>query len=183
MTVPKHFQIAARAILTWGRESIKDRITAVIELVKNSYDAVSKIAEIRLRALPEDPDSRELRISDAGEGMSEADVDTKWLRIGYPAKLDEPMTRQGRRKTGEKGVGRISADRLGEVLELRSQRVGHPAYRLVIDWTAFEGGGTNIEEIGLEPLSEPASLGSNSTIRSSGVPRAYVGSPHGSPHR
>ena len=30
---------------------------------------------------------------------------------------------------------------------------------------------------------DQANLGSNSTIRSSGVPRMYVGSPHGSPHR
>jgi hypothetical protein len=39
----KHFSVDARAMLTWGRESIKDHTTAVLELVKNSYDAGATI--------------------------------------------------------------------------------------------------------------------------------------------
>ena len=35
----KVFTVDARAILTLGRDSIKDHTTALAELVKNSYDA------------------------------------------------------------------------------------------------------------------------------------------------
>lgn len=50
----KVFSVDARTILPLGRDSIKDHTTAVLELVKNSYDAdaglgkrVSPIAEGR----------------------------------------------------------------------------------------------------------------------------------------
>ena len=45
----KHFDVDARALLTWGRDSIKDHTTAVLELVKNSYDAGSKVVKVEIR--------------------------------------------------------------------------------------------------------------------------------------
>ena len=107
----KHFTVDARAVLTWGRDSIKDHTTAVLELVKNSYDAGSTVVVVTINAGDSDPEKRFLRISDAGEGMSGANVENHWLRIGFSEKLQARQTRTGRRKTGEKGIGRISADR------------------------------------------------------------------------
>jgi hypothetical protein len=119
----KRFSVDARAMLTWGRESIKDHTTAVLELVKNSYDAGATVVEVEISASA-DPSASFIRITDDGHGMTEADVDQKWLRIGYSDKRQHTRTSKGRRKTGEKGIGRISADRLGAVLELRTQASG-----------------------------------------------------------
>src|SRR6266487_4928903 len=111
----KHFKVDARAMLTWGRDSIKDHTTAVLELVKNSYDAGAKIVEVSICATPQDQSKRLIRIADDGVGMTSRQVDRNWLRIGYSEKLKARTARFGRRKTGEKGVGRISADRLGAI--------------------------------------------------------------------
>lgn len=111
--MPKHFSVDARAMLTWGRESIKDHTTAVLELVKNSYDAAATIVEVQIWTNLFAEGGPHIRIVDDGVGMSATDVENNWLRLGYSAKREDRFTARGRRRTGEKGVGRISADRLG----------------------------------------------------------------------
>src|SRR5436305_295259 len=104
----KHFSIDARAMLTWGRESIKDHTTAVLELVKNSYDASATVVEVQIHTGLFADGGPYIRIADDGIGMSSADLTDHWLRLGFSAKRQERFTSRGRRKTGEKGVGRIS---------------------------------------------------------------------------
>jgi hypothetical protein len=116
--MPKHFSVDARAMLTWGRESIKDHTTAVLELVKNSYDAAATIVEVQIWTNLFAEGGPHIRIVDDGVGMSATDVENNWLRLGYSAKREDRFTARGRRRTGEKGVGRISADRLGCRLSL-----------------------------------------------------------------
>ncbi len=117
----KHFTVDARAMLTWGRESIKDHTTAVLELVKNSYDASASVVLVEIKAGLLALGEPFIRIADNGVGTSSHDVETHGSRLGYSFKRDDRYTPRGRRRTGEKGVGRISADRLGATLELRSQ--------------------------------------------------------------
>src|SRR5437879_3856592 len=133
----KHFTVDARAMLTWGRDSIKDHTTAVLELVKNSYDAGAKIVEVSILAASEKPEERKIRISDDGVGMSAGNLEDNWLRIGFSEKLTHKKAKFGRRKTGEKGVGRISADRLGSHLELKSQAENTTSTGLTVDWNQF----------------------------------------------
>jgi signal transduction histidine kinase len=151
---PKIFVVDAKAILTLGRNSIKDHTTAVIELVKNSYDADASLVELGIESGGNLGDS--IRISDNGHGMSEKDIQASWLRIGFSEKiLNKKSAIFGRRKTGEKGIGRLSADRLGEVLELRSQRKNLPATGLLIDWSQFEKSGKNVGDVQLKELTDP----------------------------
>ena len=103
----KHFSVDARAMLTWGRESIKDHTTAVLELVKNSYDAGATIVEVQIWTGLFADGGRHIRIADDGVGMSSDDVENYWLRLGYSAKREDKFTPRGRRRT-EEGVGRIS---------------------------------------------------------------------------
>jgi hypothetical protein len=148
--VRKHFSIDARAMLTWGRDSIKDHTTAVLELVKNSYDAAAGVAEITIH--PGDSvDDAFIRIADNGVGMTDDDVASKWLRIGFSDKREYKEIR-GRRRTGEKGIGRISADRLGSVLELRTQAATDEPVGLLVDWRWFEKPGKDLDAITLQPL-------------------------------
>lgn len=151
----KHFTVDARAMLTWGRDSIKDHATAVLELVKNSYDAGANIVEVSIIAAPENNKDRVIRISDDGIGMKGNQVDRNWLRIGYSEKLKAKRSRSGRRKTGEKGIGRISADRLGSRLELRTQAMNAAAVGLEVDWDAFQRGGKELSKITLPTIERP----------------------------
>lgn len=150
----RHFSVDARAMLTWGRESIKDHTTAVLELVKNSYDANARIVEVEIRVGLLAEAGPYIRIADDGVGMSSDDVEANWLRLGYSAKRRERFTARGRRKTGEKGIGRISADRLGAVLELRSQARRQPATGLRVNWNDFEKPGRDLQRVPVHDLAD-----------------------------
>ncbi len=141
-------------MLTWGRESIKDHTTAVLELVKNSYDAGATIVEVQIWTGLFAEDGANIRVADDGAGMSSEDVQNHWLRLGYSAKREDKFTPRGRRRTGEKGVGRISADRLGAVLELRSQAHSHGPVGLRVNWNDFEQPGHDLETINVEELDD-----------------------------
>jgi signal transduction histidine kinase len=148
----KNFSIDARAMLTWGRDSIKDHSTAVLELVKNSYDAGASVVEISIFAKGEGGKPM-IRIADNGKGMTDYDVSNKWLRIGFSEKRNSKEI-NGRRKSGEKGVGRISADRLGRRLELRTQAANQQAVGLAVDWGLFEKSGIDLSAIELQDLEQ-----------------------------
>lgn len=154
----KRFKVDARAMLTWGRDSIKDHTTAVLELVKNSYDAGARIVEVAIHTAPKNEEEPCIRISDDGCGMTSRELTRNWLRIGYSEKLKSKTTRLGRRKTGEKGVGRISADRLGANLELRTQARNAVPVGLNVNWNKFEKAGTDLSKITIPVISKPSFL-------------------------
>ena len=129
----KFFKVDANAILTLGRNSIKDHTTAVVELIKNAYDADADVVELTIASLA--PVTGHIRIADNGHGMSDGDIQNSWLRIGFSEKVvNKTSVRFSRRKTGEKGIGRLSADRLGSVLEVRTKSKTNPATGVVVDW-------------------------------------------------
>ena len=110
---------------------------AVLELVKNSYDAHA--SEVKISFLDDT-----LVISDNGKGMSEEDVINKWLFVAYSAKSDGTEDKNyrntiKRKYAGAKGIGRLSCDRLGRFLTLttKSNSDNH-AIELYIDWNDFE---------------------------------------------
>ncbi|MDR3140417.1 MAG: ATP-binding protein [Tannerellaceae bacterium] len=113
----KNFKVDARTIIHLGRESIKDHTTALLELVKNSYDADASVVEVEIY---KKETFDKIRIADDGTGMTESDIDESWLRIGFSGKRKVKISPKGRRKTGEKGIGRLSTDRLGEELQIIS---------------------------------------------------------------
>lgn len=67
---------AGRHILTIGRDLIQDCHAAVVELVKNAYDADSPDVNIKFRAKP-DRNSYAIIITDHGHGMSRDTVINK----------------------------------------------------------------------------------------------------------
>lgn len=147
----KFFTVDAKAILTLGRESIKDHTTALVELVKNSYDADAKKVEVEIYVNVPQP---YIRIADNGVGMTELQVEDNWLRIGYSEKKTHRLTKLKRRKTGEKGIGRLSADRLGSILELRT-KAATKVYGLTINWEHFNREGKELSQILLEEIPRP----------------------------
>jgi signal transduction histidine kinase len=150
----KFFKVDANAVLTLGRNSIKDHTTAVVELIKNAYDADADAVELVI--VGKRGSSNSIRVADNGHGMSGKDIEDYWLRIGYSEKVRNKMSPQyGRRKTGEKGIGRLSADRLGAVLELKTKRRAHAATGLLVDWSLFEKSGQEVGQVKLPPIEDP----------------------------
>lgn len=130
------FKVSAELKNILGRDLITSPNIAVLELVKNSYDAHATKVEI---TFGEDT----LVIADNGKGMSLYDLKNKWLFVAYSAKSDgtEDESYRGRinrRFAGAKGIGRLSCDRLARYLKLETKCAEGDSEILNVDWKAFE---------------------------------------------
>ncbi|HEY6252842.1 MAG TPA: ATP-binding protein, partial [Candidatus Angelobacter sp.] len=123
-----------------GKDLINDDSIAVVELVKNAYDASSDSVLIRLEGLSDHgttTDESRLMIADKGIGMDDADIRDKWLNIAYSDKKLAPKL-HGAYFAGNKGIGRFSCDRLGAQLDMFTRKAGGDIYHLKISWPDFE---------------------------------------------
>ena len=112
---------AGRHLLTIGRDLIQDNYAAVIELVKNAYDADSPHVDIEFKKLPSLSEySISIVISDHGHGMSRDDIINKWLVPSTEDKIKRGKSPSGRILQGSKGVGRYAASILGNNLLLET---------------------------------------------------------------
>ena len=131
------FKVSSELKNILGRDLITNSNIAVLELVKNSYDAHA--SEVKISFLDDT-----LIISDNGKGMSEDDVLNKWLFVAYSAKSDGTEDKNyrntiKRKYAGAKGIGRLSCDRLGRFLTLTTKSDSDDyAIELYIDWNDFE---------------------------------------------
>ena len=142
----------ARSIL---RESSFKDSTAVVELIKNSYDADATEVIVYGEGL-KSINRGFIRIQDNGVGMSRAEFEAGFLRIASRSK--EQNQRRSplfeRRFTGAKGIGRLAAHKLARKLVIASSRwddrlprSGQGTHQLranlkgleaTIDWTEIE---------------------------------------------
>lgn len=147
----RNFKVDARALLSLGRESIKDHTTALLELIKNSYDADADNVEVEIIGGGQPL----IRIADDGSGMDSDDIDSKWLRIGFSEKRKRRISAKGRRETGEKGIGRLSADRLGSHLRLVTRKGGGDPVGVSVNWNEFDVEGMEIGAVQVTDISSP----------------------------
>lgn len=122
-----------------GRES-----TALIELVKNAYDADATEVTVFGEKIG-DPTSGVIRISDNGVGMDPDTFQRGFLRVAARLKTDgdRKSTRYERRFTGAKGVGRLAAHKLARKIEIQSVPWSKTGKGVVgvdgfIDWNKVE---------------------------------------------
>jgi hypothetical protein len=105
----------ARLITLIGDELISDEPVAVVELVKNAYDADAKTVRVAFSG-PDllDPDT--LTVADDGCGMTLQTVLGAWLEPGTVIKKRQERSPSGRLYQGAKGIGRFAAARLAQSL-------------------------------------------------------------------
>src|SRR4051794_32664938 len=107
----------ARLLRTFGEELISSEIVALIELVKNSYDADATRVVIRFLG-PVEKGSGTIEVIDNGHGMSlETILGAWWEPATLFKKYDTRSPRFRRRVTGEKGIGRFATSKLANSLE------------------------------------------------------------------
>jgi signal transduction histidine kinase len=113
-TVP--FQAEGRLLQEFGERLVASPQVALVELIKNSYDADASSCQVRL----EDSDTA-LVVADDGYGMNLDEFIRKWMRIATRSKVEERLSRiYKRRLTGAKGIGRFAVRSLGNQLTLFS---------------------------------------------------------------
>lgn len=141
-----HFKTNVQLKSIIGKDLINDDNIAILELVKNSFDANAKNVTVSYINQKENDDgvdnftskTSRLIIRDDGIGMNINDIQNKWLNIAYSGKKIE-KNQFNRRMAGAKGVGRFSCDRLGEYLNLYTKTRNDLNYtKLIINWKDFE---------------------------------------------
>ena len=123
-----HFKPRARLMLELGEQLIKNESVAILELIKNGYDAFASTVIVELLNL-DDIERGSIIIQDNGIGMSRDTVENHWMEPATSNKkkiideCKEPIERNGIRRVplGEKGIGRFGAHKLGNHIRLISK--------------------------------------------------------------
>lgn len=137
---------AANHILTVGKGIIKDSYTAILELVKNSYDADAENVYIKLIF---QNNSAIITISDDGHGMSFETVTKKWMVPSVQEKLRQKKSKIKKRPLqGRKGIGRYAASILGKDLLMKTtDSETLITTELLLDWSEFSSDKKYLEDV------------------------------------
>lgn len=135
-----YYQIrpAARLIHTIGSDLIGDSYAALVELVKNSYDADAKKVDVLFsyKSISNTP-ALSIIVKDDGHGMSFDTVINKWLVPATDDKLKRKTSPSGRYFQGRKGIGRFAASILGQELTLTTVTSSGKKTSAIVDWRVF----------------------------------------------
>ncbi|WP_323611477.1 ATP-binding protein [Erysipelothrix enhydrae] len=148
------FKTNARTVNLLGKDNVLDFKSAVIELIKNSYDAYSEGVYICV-------DTNKMVIADNGIGMSYEEIVDVFFTLGTDSKLfDKERTIQmGREINGSMGIGRLSMGRISKKATIITSD-GQSAFRFRFDWEDFDSGqdladlSFEIEEVGLQKFEK-----------------------------
>ncbi|MDE0133114.1 MAG: ATP-binding protein [bacterium] len=135
------FRMHPRVFDALGANLVTNDVVAVIELIKNSYDAFAQ--NVRLRFIDDAIEGRVLEITDDGSGMTRRTIEEVWCMVATPYKDSNPTIEKDdkvRRVVGEKGLGRLSAARLGNSLHMLTQAPLAPCWEVTVDWSAVSQG-------------------------------------------
>lgn len=141
-------------------KSSRDTKSAILQAI----DKTAPRADSLIRRI-EEADTREqlaealesanyIRFRDSGEGMSRQQLQTVYLTIGTHARLVQRANAQSDRPIlGEKGIGRLSAMRLGMRLRVRTSKAGERKWNVLnIDWKNFSKDADDlIDDVPVQP--------------------------------
>jgi Histidine kinase-, DNA gyrase B-, and HSP90-like ATPase len=138
-TTQLRWRFDVHAFRLLGRDLITDRVTALFELVKNSYDADATEVVVEFYNTKTITEHSKIIIRDNGEGMSLEDIENKWMVVGTNSKRTRTHSLKfNRRLVGEKGIGRFAVDKLGGFLKLRTKKENEQEISVTIDWGEYE---------------------------------------------
>ena len=129
------FRIHPRVFAALGSDLVTSDVVAVIELVKNSYDAFASRVDVAFRQSQKDGSF--LEIMDDGLGMDRYVIEEAWCVVATPFRKMDPVSKKSGRTravSGEKGLGRLSTARLGESMELVTQTEGGTCWTVTLNW-------------------------------------------------
>lgn len=134
------FKPKAQILLQLGEQLIKSESIAILELVKNSYDADATLVTISMEKVETDNQGI-IEITDNGTGMTLNTVTDIWMEPGNTHKkqaiISARRTKLGRLPMGEKGIGRFGVHKLGKRIEMITRAKDSLEVCVKIDWEIF----------------------------------------------
>lgn len=128
---PTYFRVSPKVLGPLGAEQLQDPALAVLELIKNSWDADATKVWVSIQS---SRTKGEIRVRDNGRGMTRDQFVERWLVIGASGKRSSRVSAGGRHVIGEKGLGRLSSFALGSNLSIRSSNEGEDGFSAFVDW-------------------------------------------------
>jgi signal transduction histidine kinase len=139
--IPVKFKPRARLLIQLGDQLIRNESIALVELVKNSYDADANKVDIYMENV-DDPHKGTIIIEDDGYGMDAQTVEDVWMEPGSDFKSEKFIKRElspkyHRLPIGEKGIGRFGVHKLGNQIEMITKKADAKEVYVKIDWSVF----------------------------------------------
>lgn len=171
----ERFEIDASVVFQLGESLITDAVSALMELVKNSYDADASYCKVTVStAAIEDLKSSfngalgSVTVEDDGTGMTLDAIRSGWLTISNSTKRimkrRAATTAKGRTPLGDKGLGRLGTQRLGYNLEMITRTAGSDTQQHVwFSWRDFEEQQV-LSAVQINRREEKASRGRGTTL-------------------
>ena len=146
------FDINPAVVFRLGEELITDAVQALVELVKNSYDADATWVNVAIDTKGANASGSRyadakgmIVVEDNGDGMDEAAVRGGWMMIANSPKRGQKaaggVSRRGRTPIGDKGLGRLGSQRLAQNVEIftRSRAAPETEHYIGFSWDDFRG--------------------------------------------
>jgi signal transduction histidine kinase len=145
-----HFDITPHIVKQLGEQLVSDEITALLELIKNSYDADATYVSIEINTTGQYVKEKLfyqdhkgfIVVEDDGFGMNEETIMKSWLIISYSQKRQlkeaKKTTPGGRTPLGDKGLGRLSTQRLADICEIFTNKDKEQGTHIAFNWKDFE---------------------------------------------
>ena len=132
------FRFAPSILTRLGEELVPNLDQAIIELIRNAYDADASVCTIELQNVKATGGT--IMVSDDGTGMLTEDVTNGWLVLGGSSKTSNKLTiKKNRRTVGDKGLGRIAALRAGTHANLLTRHdSSEKAIAVNVQWSDFD---------------------------------------------
>jgi len=112
------FNVSARTARLIGLENFANSEGAIIELVKNCYDADATVAMVFFDQSVDAKEPDSIVIIDNGTGMTSKIIEDNWMLIGTNNKEADAKSDKSRVRSGAKGIGRFALDKLGVKAEM-----------------------------------------------------------------
>lgn len=134
----------ARLLTMLGEQLIKNEKIAIIELIKNSYDADASWVQVRFQnfkeiheGLLEAKNNSYIEIEDDGDGMTLDIIEKAWMNpatpIKYLQKHTKRETKKGRAIQGEKGIGRFAALKIGATVQITTRSIDENDCEIIVN--------------------------------------------------
>ena len=175
-------RIDAHALVQLGEQLITDDEQALLELVKNSYDADADWAKIRIKGdyVPTKSDFVPaeavglIEIEDNGTGMGQRAIENGWLLISLSLKREQKTNlkrtpKHHRLPLGDKGLGRLGTMKLGKCLSVETRNSPtEQGWLVTFQWSDVKSG-TPLDQVPITWRRVPANGQTGTTVRIFGL--------------